>query len=153
MPSPSDTPPSEAAQALAERTHDALWRDDFASQCLGMEKLAVGPGHARFAMTVRREMLNGFGICHGGYLTTFGDTAMAFASNSHDVMAVATNLAVDFIASAREGDRLVAEAQERARTRRTAVYDVTVTTAEGSLIAIMRGRVQRIPDRRVTGDA
>lgn len=141
-----------AAQQIAERTREVLWRDDFASQALGMEFLELRPGYAKLAIVVRRDMLNGFGLCHGGLLTTFGDTAMAFASNSHNEMAVATHLAIDFVAPARLDDRLIAEAREVARTKRTGVYDMTVTNQHGSLVAILRGRVQRIPGKAVAQD-
>ena len=141
-----------AAQQIAERTREVLWRDDFASQALGMEFLELRPGYAKLAIVVRRDMLNGFGLCHGGLLTTFGDTAMAFASNSHNEMAVATHLAIDFVAPARLDDRLIAEAREVARTKRTGVYDMTVTNQQGSLVAMLRGRVQRIPGKAVAQD-
>ncbi len=141
-----------AAQQIAERTREVLWRDDFASQALGMEFLELRPGYAKLAIVVRRDMLNGFGLCHGGLLTTFGDTAMAFASNSHNEMAVATHIAIDFVAPARLDDRLIAEAREVARTKRTGVYDMTVTNQHGSLVAILRGRVQRIPGKAVAQD-
>lgn len=147
-----DTSLDAAARQLAERTREALWRDDFASQGLGMSLLALSPGYAKFAMTVRRDMLNGFGICHGGMLTTLADTAMAFASNSHNDRAVATNLAIDFVGSARLGDQLTAEAREVSRTRRTGVYDVTLTNQHGALVAVMRGRVQRMPGKPVAED-
>ena len=141
-----------AAQQIAERTREVLWRNDFASQALGMEFLELRPGYAKLAIVVRRDMLNGFGLCHGGLLTTFGDTAMAFASNSHNEMAVATHLAIDFVAPARLDDRLIAEAREVARTKRTGVYDMTVTNQHGSLVAMLRGRVQRIPGKAVAQD-
>ena len=141
-----------AAQQIAERTREVLWRDDFASQALGMEFLELRPGYAKLAIVVRRDMLNGFGLCHGGLLTTFGDTAMAFASNSHNEMAVATHLAIDFVAPARLDDRLIAEAREVARTKRTGLYDMTVTNQQGSLVAMLRGRVHRIPGKAVAQD-
>ena len=141
-----------AAQQIAERTREVLWRDDFASQALGMEFLELRPGYAKLAIVVRRDMLNGFGLCHGGLLTTFGDTAMAFAANSHNEMAVATHIAIDFVAPARLDDRLIAEAREVARTKRTGVYDMTVTNQQGSLVAMLRGRVQRIPGKAVAQD-
>ncbi len=140
---------TSAAQRVAERTREALWRDDFASQSLGITFLELRPGYAKLAMTVRREMLNGFGICHGGMLTTLCDTALAFASNSHNEKAVAVSLAIDFVTSARLADQLSAEAREVTRTRRTGVYDVTVTNSQGTLVAVMRGRVQRMPDQPV----
>jgi acyl-CoA thioesterase len=134
-------------QALAERARDALWREDFASQMLGMAVAAIAPGAATLTMTVRRELLNGLGICHGGLLVTFGDTAMAFASNSYNEVAVATSLSVDFMASARLGDQLTARATERARTKRTGLYDVTITNQHGEPLALFRGRVHRTPGK------
>ncbi len=141
---------TDPAQQLAERTFEALWRDDHASQALGITQLEIAPGFARFAMTVRRDMLNGFGFCHGGLLTTLADTALAFASNSHNDRAVATSLGIDFVRSALFNDQLTAEAREVSRTRRTGVYDVALTNQDGALIAVMRGRVQRMPERPVT---
>lgn len=140
---------STSAQALAERTREALWRDDFASQAMGMTFLDLRPGYAKLAMTVRRDMLNGFGMCHGGMLTTFADTALAFASNSHNEIAVAVNLSIDFPAPARLDDQLTAEAREVTRTKRTGVYDVTITNQRGAVIALLRGRVQRMPGKPV----
>ena len=135
----------ETTQADVDRARAALWREDWASQALGMVLREVSAGRARVEMTVRRDMLNGFGLCHGGILTTLGDTAMAFASNSHNERAVATNLAMEFLAPGREGDVLVAEAREISRTRRTGLYDATITNPAGQVIALLRGRVQRVP--------
>lgn len=148
----ADTRVPETPQSEVDRARAALWREDWASQALGMSLLEVTSGRARLSMTVRRDMLNGFALCHGGILTTFGDTAMAFASNSHNERAVATNLAIEFLASGREGDTLIAEACEVSRTRRTGLYDTTITNQAGTVIALLRGRVQRVPGTPVTGD-
>lgn len=142
----------ETSQATADRAREALWRHDHASQALGIRLIEVGPGYCRAEMVVRQDMLNGFAIIHGGLLTTFADTAMAFASNSHGEMAVATSLGMDFVASAREGETLTTEAREISRTRRTGLYDATITAGDGRLIAVMRGRVQRLVGKPV-GDA
>jgi acyl-CoA thioesterase len=136
-------------QALAERARDALWRDDFASQALGMSFMEIGPGRAMLQMTVRRDMLNGFGICHGGILMTLGDTAMAFASNSYNDAAVATNIGADFVKSGQLDDVLIATAVERGRTKRTGLYDVTITNQHGDVLALFRGRVHRTPGKSV----
>ena len=147
----AETHVPETSQLVVDRAREALWREDWASQALGMSLLEVRAGRARVSMTVRRDMLNGFGLCHGGILTTFGDTAMAFASNSHNERAVATNLAVEFLAPGREGDALIAEAHEVSRTRRTGLYDTTITNQTGTVIALLRGRVQRVPGASVAG--
>ena len=142
----------ETSQTTVDRTREILWRDDYASQALGIRLVEVRAGYCRAEMQVRRDMLNGFGIIHGGMLTTFADTAMAFASNSHGEMAVATSLGMDFIASAREGETLTTEVREISRTRRTGLYDATITAADGRLVAVMRGRVQRLAGKPVGGN-
>lgn len=138
-------------QALAEAVRDAMWRVDSTSRAMGMVVVEIGPGSATVAMPVRRDMLNGHAICHGGVLVTLADSAVGFASNSYNVAAVATNLSTDFIAPARLDDRLTATARERARTHRTGLYDVTVTNQHGEILALVRGRVHRSPDKTVTG--
>jgi acyl-CoA thioesterase len=134
---------------IAARVRETLFREDWASKAMGMEFVAFGRGHATIRMAVRRDMLNGFGMCHGGIISTLADTAMAFASNSHNVMSVATSLAIDFVAPARLDDSLTAEARESATTSRTGVYDVRVTNQRGELVALVRGRVHRFKDRSV----
>ena len=107
----------------------------------------IAPGRAVMAMTVRPEMLNGFEICHGGFITTLADSAFAFACNSHNELTVASGLSVDFLAPAREGDRLTATAREVSVAGRTGVYDVAVVNQEGVTIAVIRGRSHRIKGR------
>lgn len=120
----------------------AMLAADDASAGLGMELLAVQPGHARVAMTVDERMLNGHGIAHGGFVFALADTAFAAACNSGRPMTVAATAEIDFLAPARLGDRLVAEAAERARTGRSGITDVTVwrDEAEPVRIAEFRGR-------------
>ncbi len=77
----NDTPKHDP-QALAEAVRDGMFANDHASRGLGMQIEAVGPGYARIVMTVRRDMLNGFAICHGGFITTLADSAFAFACNT-----------------------------------------------------------------------
>jgi len=100
-------------------------------------------------MTVRTDMLNGFKICHGGFITTLADSAFAFACNSANQLTVAAAIAVDFIAPAQEGDRLTAEAHELSLSGRTGVYDVKVLNQEGVLVAVLRGRSHRLKDKQV----
>ena len=128
------------AQQVAEATRDAMWRDDRASKSLGMEVLAVGPGSATLAMTVRDDMLNGHDICHGGLITTLADSAFAFACNAYNEVTVAAGFDVNLIAAARLGDRLTAVAVEVAKAGRTGVYDITVNNQRGEAVAAFRGR-------------
>lgn len=140
------------AQSLAERVGREMLAGDAASSGLGMRIVAIGPGHATLAMTVQPHMLNGFRICHGGYLTTLADSAFAFACNSRNQLTVAAGVTVDFMAPARDGDVLTAEAREVSLKGRTGIYDATVRNAAGETIAILRGRSHRIADRKVVED-
>jgi acyl-CoA thioesterase len=135
--------------ALAEAVRHGMFKDDAASQGLGMQIEAVGPGYARIAMTVRADMLNGFRICHGGFITTLADSAFAFACNSHNELTVASGIVVDFLAPAHEGDRLVAECHEVALTGRTGVYDIKVTNQHGKTVVVMRGRSHTMKGKHV----
>ena len=135
-----ETSTASDAQALAEQSVAMLYDRDRASQALGMKIVEAAPGRAKVAMTVRRDMLNGHEICHGGLIFTLADSAFAFACNSHNVSTVAAGATIDFLAPAREGDELVAEAVEYWRSKRTGLYEITVTTAQGQRIAVFRGR-------------
>ncbi|HET6521157.1 MAG TPA: hydroxyphenylacetyl-CoA thioesterase PaaI [Geminicoccaceae bacterium] len=140
--------PEELARACAE----AMWRDDRASQGLGMALLAVGPGTARLAMTVTPAMVNGHGICHGGYVFTLADSAFAFACNSYDERTVAQHCAITFLRPAKLGDRLVADAVERQRAGRSGIYDIRVSDGAGQVVAEFRGHSRSIGGRLLGGD-
>ncbi len=125
----------------ARRSADAMWAGDAASQALGMTVVDVGPGTAEVSMKVREDMVNGWGLCHGGLIASLADSAFAFACNSHGVVTVAAGFEVDFLESARLGDELVATAVERALRGRSGLYDVTVRrTSDDTVIAEFRGR-------------
>jgi acyl-CoA thioesterase len=132
------------AQRLSEQTAEVMFARDRASQRLGMTIVEMGPGRAKLTMRVRGDMLNGHAICHGGFVFALADSAFAFACNSHNRATVAAGATVDFLAAVREGDELIAEATEVWRSRRTGVYEVTVTTAAGDKVALFRGRSHEI---------
>jgi acyl-CoA thioesterase len=127
-------------QQVAEATRDAMWRDDRASQALGMQVLAVGPGTATVTMTVREDMLNGHDICHGGLVTMLADSAFAYACNAYNEVTVASGFDVNLIAAAHRGDVLTAVVAEVAKAGRTGVYDVSVSNQRGEPLAAFRGR-------------
>ncbi|MFM9942275.1 MAG: hydroxyphenylacetyl-CoA thioesterase PaaI [Hyphomicrobiaceae bacterium] len=130
---------------IARLSAAAMWADDKASPALGMAILAVGPGTAMLAMTVGPTMVNGLGICHGGFIFTLADSACAFASNSYNQRAVLQTGEIFLIAPARVGTSLIAEASERHRGERSGIYDVAVRTEAGEAIAEFRGHVRTIP--------
>lgn len=126
--------------ALAEHVRTGMLANDRATQGLGIHITAMGPGQATLVMVVRSDMLNGFATCHGGFITTLADSAFAFACNSRNDMTVASGLSIDFLAPAREGDCLTAEATEVSLAGRTGVYDVNVRNQRNEAIAVFRGR-------------
>ncbi|WP_433788283.1 hydroxyphenylacetyl-CoA thioesterase PaaI [Actinomycetospora sp. CA-101289] len=122
-----------------------MWDDDAASRKLGMVLHEAVDGRARLTMRVSSEMVNGHGMCHGGYLFLLADSAFACACNSPGPVTVAAAADIVFVASAREGDELEALATERTRFGRSGVYDITVARpADGQVIAEFRGRSRTI---------
>jgi len=138
-----DQPPADSDTA-ARRAVAALYAGDQAARALGIEVLDVGLGRARIALTVRPDMLNGHGICHGGFLFTLADTAFAYACNSAGTPMVAAGASIEFLAPAAAGERLIAAAVETSRDERQGIYDVAVTTESGATRAHFRGRCARI---------
>lgn len=134
-------------QWLARACAEAMWRDDRASQSVGMAIEHVAPGAARLAMTVADNMVNGHGVCHGGYIFMLADSAFAFACNTRNVRTLAAQGAITFLQPARLGDRLVAEARERTRAGRNGIYDVGVRRADGAAIAEFRGHSRETGER------
>jgi acyl-CoA thioesterase len=112
-----------------------------------MELVAVGPGTAEVAMAVRPDMVNGHGLCHGGFIFTLADSAFALACNSHDQRVVAAHCTITFLAPARLGDRLTAKGVERQRFGRNGIYDITVTRDDGAPIAEFRGHSRTVKGR------
>jgi len=136
----------ETPEAVARTSATIMWRQDQASRALGMKLEVVAPGRAVLSMNIERRMVNGLEVCHGGFIFALADSAMAFASNSHGEHALAQHCAITFLRPARLGDRLVANAVERARQGRTALYDVAVT-ANDLLIAEFRGHTRSTGER------
>jgi len=132
------------AEDRATRSAQAMWSTDQASQALGMEITAVSPGGAVLTMRVRDEMLNGHGICHGGYIFTLADSAFAFACNSYNQLVVAQENTITYLAPGQAGELLTATAVEQSKTGRSGVYDVTVTGEDGRKVALFRGLSRQI---------
>ena len=131
--------PDDLARACA----DAMWKEDGASQGLGMEILEVKAGHAVLTMTIQPHMVNGHGIAHGGFIFTLADSAFAFACNSHNQRTVAAQCNISFIRPGKLGDALVATAREISRTGRSGIYDVRVTV-DDTVVAELRGHSRTI---------
>lgn len=138
-------------QQTAEAVRDAMQAKDAVLHALGMQVQAVGPGTATVAMTVRADMLNGFGICHGGLVCTLADTAFAYACNSRDQLTVASGFSMDLLAPSHAGDLLTATARELHKRGRSGLYDIAVANQHGHRVAEFRGRSTTLQDRAVVG--
>ena len=140
---------TDAAQTLAERVRDAMFAKDAAARALGMAVTAIAPGRATVTMTVRADMLNGFGICQGGLVTTLADMAFAYACNSFNELTVASGFDVDLLAAGHEGDLLTASGRVVSQGSRMGVYDIEVHNQNGERVAVFRGRSYRVKGRQV----
>ncbi len=125
--------------ARARKCADLMFAQDTASAGLGMTITEVGPGRAVLTMKVRPDMLNGHGICHGGFIFTLADSAFAFACNSYNQLVVAQQNQITYLAPGKPGETLTATAIEASRAGRSGIYDVTVTGGDGRTVALFRG--------------
>ncbi|WP_018775106.1 hotdog fold thioesterase [Arthrobacter sp. 131MFCol6.1] len=129
-----------AELTISGDTHPIL-KDDYASEWMGIEVLALDDGHATIRMRLRQEMLNGFGMAHGGMIFAFGDTAFALACNpasakpgeagiDSGTITVASGVDINFLKPAFRGQVLTAVANRRASTGRSGLYDVQIYAAD-----------------------
>ena len=130
-------------KSKAEAVYNKMMETDYCSQWLGIEPITIEEGYCKIKMTVRKEMLNGYGILHGGMAFTFADSAFAFASNSYGRLAVSINGNMIYSKSAKEGQVLYAEAKALNVTHKTADFDVNVMDEEGVVYYYFRGTVYR----------
>ncbi len=132
--------------AIAKQCADTMYAVDPALRVLDISVEVTGVGQAEARLEVREEMLNGFNVCHGGYLFTLADTAFAYACNAYNKLTLAAGASIDFLQPANPGDLLVATATERRRGRTTGIYDVVISNQDGEEIAIFRGRSHSTSD-------
>jgi acyl-CoA thioesterase len=127
------------ADTLARRVAETMLSREGTGPAWGVTIEEAREGYARIRMTLRDDMLNGHRIGHGGMIFALADTAFAYACNSRNENAVALNAAISFLAPARAGDILVADARELSRSGKSGVYQVSVRTADGRAIAEFTG--------------
>jgi acyl-CoA thioesterase len=112
---------------------------DLFSQWLGIEVLEIKEGYSKIKMTVRKEMINGFGIVHGGIAFSLADSAFAFACNNRNVLSVALDTAINFIKPVHVDDVLTAEAKELHNGKSTGLYHITIANQKEHVVAIFKG--------------
>lgn len=129
----------EEKDLLAQKVVDRMMQTDYFSQWMGVQVVEVKEGYSKIQMSLRKEMLNGFGIAHGGITFAFADSAFAFACNSDGKITVALDVSISFPKPGKEGDILVAEARRINTTRRTGLYLIEVTNQHNELVALFKG--------------
>ena len=116
-----------------------MMENDYFSQWMGVEVLEVKEGYSKIKMTIRKEMVNGFGIVHGGLPFSLADSAFAFACNNRNNLSVALDVTITFTKAVNIGDVLTAEAKEFHNGRSTGVYVITVSNQKNERVALFKG--------------
>ena len=129
-------------QALAERVVNAMVAKDSFSQLLGMEVVAIRPRASVVKLSVRPDMVNGFGVCHGGVAFSLADSAFAFACNTHGHVTVSIQNTITYPKKVAVGDVLVATAHEESASSRLSYYHVEVRRGD-ELVNVFRGTAYR----------
>ena len=120
-----------------------LLKEDWFSDWLGIEVITIKEGYCKVKMTIRKEMMNGFGITHGGITYSLGDTCLAFASNSYGRQSLSVETSISHTKSTKIGDTLYAEAEELSLSNRIGIYSITITNQNDEKVAFFRGSVYR----------
>lgn len=132
---------------------DRMIQEDRFSRWLGVELLEISEGYSRIRMTIRDEMVNGFGIVHGGVPFSLADSAFAFACNNRNNISVALDTNMSFIKPVHPGDTLTAEAREVHNGRSTGVYLVTLTNQRNEQVGLFKGTCFRTGKPHIGGPA
>lgn len=124
---------------LAKQSVDYLLENDLFSQWLGIEVIEIKEGYSKIKMTIRKEMINGFGIVHGGVTFSLADSAFAFACNNRNNLSVALDTSINFIKPVHVHDVLIAEAKELHNGKSTGLYQISITNQNAHLVAVFKG--------------
>ena len=123
----------------ATQVVDKMMKDDLFSQWLGIEVMEVKEGYSKIKMTIRKEMINGLGVVHGGIAFSLGDSCFAFACNNRNNLSVALDTAINFTKPVHVGDELVAEAKEIHNGKSTGLYHINITNQRDHVVAFFKG--------------
>ncbi|MEO6894111.1 MAG: hydroxyphenylacetyl-CoA thioesterase PaaI [Ginsengibacter sp.] len=124
---------------LATKVVNHLIENDLFSKWLGIELLDTSEGYSKIKMTVRKEMINGFGIVHGGVAFSLADSAFAFACNNRNNLSVALDTSINFIKPVHVEDVLTAEAKEIHNGKSTGIYQISIINQKDQLVALFKG--------------
>src|SRR6478609_534006 len=140
-------------QTIHKAVVSHMMQNDFFSQWMGVEVLEVKEGYSKIKMEIRKEMVNGFGIVHGGLPFSLADSAFAFACNNRNNLSVALDVTITFTKAVNVGDVLTAEAKEIHNGRSTGVYLITVTNQKNEQVAFFKGTCFRTSKVLIPGTA
>ena len=124
---------------LANNVVNDMLQKDLFSQWLGISIIEIKEGYSKIKMTVRTEMINGFGIVHGGIAFSLADSAFAFACNNRNVLSVALDTSINFLKPVQVNDVLIAEAKELHNGRSTGLYHINITNQQNETVAVFKG--------------
>ena len=127
----------------SEKIVDTMYQNDAFSQWLGIEVVEVKDGYCKLNMTVRKEMLNGFQIAHGGIAYSLADSALAFASNSHGRKSLSVETSISHTVSVKEGDSLIAVSNEISLSLKIGIYLISIKNQNEQEVALFKGTVYR----------
>jgi len=130
---------NEAKDFLAKKVVDKMMTDDLFSQWLGIELVEIKEGFSKIRMKIRKEMINGLGVVHGGIAFSLADSAFAFACNNRNNLSLALDTSINFIKPVHPGDELTAEAKELHNGRSTGLYHITITNQHEHIVALFKG--------------
>ena len=129
----------ETVKIQPQKVVEHMMTHDLFSQWLGIEVMEIKEGYSRIRMTVRKEMVNGFGIVHGGIAFSLADSAFAFACNNRNILSVALDTSINFIKPVHVQDVLTAEAREIHNGRSTGLYHISITNQNDHEVALFKG--------------
>lgn len=129
--------------SIVTKIVDKMFLNDPFSQWLGIERVNDELGNVTLAMTIRKEMLNGFGIAHGGITYSLADSALAFSANSHGMQSVSIDTSISHTKTLKEGDKITTKVEEISLTKRTGIYQIKILNQDNELVAYFKGTVYR----------
>ncbi len=130
-------------QLLAKKVVDTMLEKDWFSQWLGIEIVELKPGYVKLKIKIKKEMLNGFQIVHGGIYYSIADSALAFASNSYGIKSVSVETSISHLISCNEGEEIFAETEEIFSGNKIAVYTINILNKENKKVAVFKGTVYK----------
>ena len=127
----------------ATKVVEHMMEHDLFSQWLGIKVMEIKEGFSKITMTIRKEMINGLGIIHGGVAFSMADSAFAFACNNRNVLSVALDTSINFLKPVHVDDILIAEAKELHNGRSTGLYHITIINQHNHVVAVFKGTCYR----------